>query len=66
MTMLTEDLKSIGFGKNEADVFVSLQELGKSGAGNIIEKTGLHRNLRLPGWKLHKFRGPSRIRKDMV
>ena len=43
--MLTEDLKSLGFGKNEADVFVSLQELGKSGAGNLIEKTGLHRNL---------------------
>ena len=45
MIMLTDDLKSLGFGKNEADVFVSLQELGKSGAGNIIEKTGLHRNL---------------------
>ena len=45
MTMLTEDLKSLGFGKNEAYVFVSLQELGKSGAGNLIEKTGLHRNL---------------------
>lgn len=43
--MLTEDLKSLGLGKNEAVVYVSLQELGKSGAGNIIEKTGLHRNL---------------------
>lgn len=43
--MLADDLKSLGLGKNEASVYVSLQELGKSGAGKLIEITGFHRNI---------------------
>ena len=43
--MLSDELKSLGLGKNEANIYISLQELGKSKAGDLIKKTGLHRNL---------------------
>lgn len=43
--MLEQDLQKLGFAKNEITVYLALFELGKSRAGKIIERTGLHRNL---------------------
>jgi sugar-specific transcriptional regulator TrmB len=33
----------LGFSKNEADVYVAMMEIGQTGAGDIIRRTGLHR-----------------------
>lgn len=43
--MLEQQLQNLGLSKNETTVYLSLFELGKSKAGQIIEHTGLHRNL---------------------
>lgn len=43
--MLAKDLQKFGFTKNESAVYLALFELGQAKAGQIIEKTGLHRNL---------------------
>ncbi|PIR76608.1 MAG: hypothetical protein COU32_01105 [Candidatus Magasanikbacteria bacterium CG10_big_fil_rev_8_21_14_0_10_42_10] len=43
--MIEKELHSLGFSKNEIEVYLSLFDLGKVKAGEIIEKTGLHRNI---------------------
>ncbi|MFA6424173.1 MAG: helix-turn-helix domain-containing protein, partial [Candidatus Magasanikbacteria bacterium] len=43
--MLENELLKLGFGKNEAKVYLALIELGKAKAGQIITHTSLHRNL---------------------
>lgn len=43
--MLEKQLKQLGFAKNEIKTYLALFELGRSRAGQIIEHTGLHRNL---------------------
>ncbi|MFA6424169.1 MAG: helix-turn-helix domain-containing protein [Candidatus Magasanikbacteria bacterium] len=44
--MLIKDLQSIGFTKNLSEVYLSLAQLGgQAKAGEIIKKTGLHRNI---------------------
>lgn len=43
--MLENQLKQLGFNKNETRVYLALFELGKCKAGQIIEYTKLHRNL---------------------
>lgn len=42
---MKEDLIKLGFSSNEADVYLALISLGKTGTGEIIKKTGLHRNI---------------------
>jgi sugar-specific transcriptional regulator TrmB len=43
--MLSKDLEKLGLNKNQAKVYLALFDLGKSKAGEIITKTGLHRHL---------------------
>lgn len=43
--MIENQLKQLGFNKNEIKVYLSLFSLGQCKAGQIIEHTGLHRNL---------------------
>ncbi|MBU0546193.1 hypothetical protein KKA13_02980 [Patescibacteria group bacterium] len=44
--MLIKDLQSIGFSKNLASIYLELVQLGgQAKAGEIIKKTGLHRNI---------------------
>lgn len=43
--MLENQLKQLGFSKNETKVYLALFDSGKCRAGQIIESTGLHRNL---------------------
>jgi len=43
--MIENQLKQLGFNKNETKVYLSLFSLGQCKAGQIIEHTGLHRNL---------------------
>lgn len=43
--MLENQLKQLGFSKNETKVYLALFDIGKCKAGQIIENTGLHRNL---------------------
>lgn len=43
--MLLKDLQKLGFTKNLATVYLTLFDLGQAKAGEIIKKTGLHRNL---------------------
>src|SRR3989339_327683 len=43
--MLSNDLEGLGLNKNEATVYLALQGLGKTKAGEVIKQTGLHRNL---------------------
>ena len=43
--MLSNDLEGLGLNKNEATVYLALQGLGKTKAGEVIKETGLHRNL---------------------
>ncbi len=43
--MLENQLEKLGLHKNETKVYLALFELGKVKAGQIIEQTGLHRNL---------------------
>lgn len=42
---LIEDLKKIGLSPNQALVYLSISQMGEAKAGEIIKKTGLHRNL---------------------
>ncbi|MCX6778750.1 MAG: hypothetical protein NTU97_00775 [Candidatus Magasanikbacteria bacterium] len=44
-TQLENQLEKLGLHKNEIKIYLSLFELGKVKAGQIIEHTGLHRNL---------------------
>lgn len=43
--MLSKDLEKLGLNKNQAKVYLALFDLGKTKAGEIITKTGLHRHL---------------------
>lgn len=43
--MLLKDLQKMGFPKNLATVYLALFEIGEGKAGEIIKKTGLHRNI---------------------
>lgn len=45
INMLEQQLSQLGFSKNETRVYLALFELGKVRAGDIIEFTGLHRNI---------------------
>lgn len=42
---MEEILQQLGFSQNEAKVYLALLELGETSAGNLIKKTGLHRNI---------------------
>ncbi|MBT6334849.1 MAG: hypothetical protein HOJ29_02555 [Candidatus Magasanikbacteria bacterium] len=43
--MIKDKLEELGFSKNEGHVYLTLFDLGKARAGEIIDITGLHRNL---------------------
>lgn len=43
--MLLKDLEKLGLNKNQAKVYLALFDLGKTKAGEVITKTGLHRHL---------------------
>lgn len=43
--MLIKDLQKMGFPKNLATVYLALFEIGEGKAGEIIRKTGFHRNI---------------------
>ncbi len=43
--METEILKKIGLTGNEADVYLTLMEMGSTPAGDLIKKSGLHRTV---------------------
>ncbi len=43
--MLHKDLQKFGFTKNLATIYALLAELGEAKAGEIVKKTGLHRNI---------------------
>jgi len=43
--MLLKNLEKLGLNKNQAQVYLALFDLGKTKAGEIIIKTGLHRHL---------------------
>ncbi|MFA6427293.1 MAG: helix-turn-helix domain-containing protein [Candidatus Magasanikbacteria bacterium] len=43
--MIEQELKQLGFHKNEIKVYLALFELGKGKAGEIIEAANIHRNL---------------------
>jgi len=42
---MKQDLIKLGFSSNEADVYLAMIEIGNTGAGEIIKKTSLHRNI---------------------
>lgn len=42
---MRDDLLQLGFTVHEADVYLSLLEIGQTGAGEIIKRTQLHRNI---------------------
>ncbi|MEI6498926.1 MAG: helix-turn-helix domain-containing protein [bacterium] len=42
---MKQDLIQLGFSSNEADVYLAMIDLGETGAGEIIKKTSLHRNI---------------------
>jgi sugar-specific transcriptional regulator TrmB len=42
---MKEDLIKLGFSNNEAEIYLAMIELGETGAGEIIKKTSLHRNI---------------------
>ncbi len=45
MTTLFQDLQSLGLTANQSQVYLTLARSGPSKAGEVIKKTGLHRNL---------------------
>lgn len=42
---MKEDLIKLGFSNHEAQIYLAMIELGETGAGEIIKKTSLHRNI---------------------
>lgn len=42
---MKEELLQLGFSNHEADVYLALVEIGTTGTGEIIRRTGLHRNI---------------------
>lgn len=45
MTPLTENLKRTGLTTNQSAVYLALVKVGEAKAGEIIKKTGIHRNI---------------------
>lgn len=43
--MLLKDLQTLGFTKNLSTIYLVLFELGEAKAGEIVRKTGMHRNI---------------------
>ncbi len=43
--MLSKDLQQLGFTKNLSTVYLVLFELGEAKAGEIVRRTGMHRNI---------------------
>lgn len=43
--MLIKDLQKLGFTKNLSTVYLTLFELGEAKAGELVRRTGMHRNL---------------------
>jgi DNA-binding MarR family transcriptional regulator len=43
--MLIKDLQKLGFTKNLATIYLMLFELGEARAGELVRRTGMHRNL---------------------
>lgn len=43
--MLQKDLQTLGFTKNLSTIYLVLFELGEAKAGEIVRKTGMHRNI---------------------
>ncbi|MEI8143711.1 MAG: helix-turn-helix domain-containing protein [Candidatus Berkelbacteria bacterium] len=42
---MKEELQKLGFSISEAEVYLALIDIGKTGAGEIIKRTSLHRNI---------------------
>lgn len=42
---MQEDLLKLGFSEHEASIYLALLDVGQTGAGAIIKRTGLHRNI---------------------
>lgn len=42
---MNNELEQLGLSQHEATVYLALLDLGSVGAGNLIRKTGLHRNI---------------------
>lgn len=42
---MIEDLLKLGFTQHEADIYLALLDAGQTGAGELIRRTGLHRNI---------------------
>lgn len=42
---IKNNLKQLGFGQHEADVYLALLKIGITSAGEVIKQTGLHRNV---------------------
>lgn len=42
---MRDELLKLGFTPYEADIYLALIDIGQTGAGEIIKKTGLHRNV---------------------
>lgn len=42
---MKDDLIKLGFSDHEAGVYLTLLDIGQTGAGEIIKRTGLHRNI---------------------
>jgi sugar-specific transcriptional regulator TrmB len=42
---MKDELTKLGFSANEADVYLAMIDLGETGAGEIIKRTSLHRNI---------------------
>lgn len=45
LTAIAQDLQKIGLTKNQVSIYLALFELQEAKAGEIIKKTGLHRNI---------------------
>ena len=45
MTTIYQELQQIGLTPNQALVYLALFRMGEAKAGQLIRKTGLHRNL---------------------
>ncbi len=42
---MQKELEQLGFSSHEAAVYLAMVDIGKTGAGEIVKKTGLHRNI---------------------
>jgi len=42
---MMEDLLKLGFREHEEKVYLTLLDIGQTGAGELVKKTGLHRNI---------------------